>query len=303
MLTLIEAAKLVQNPLQRGVVEVIAASSPVLDKLPFMEVSGNAYQFNREETLPGADFRAINENYIESTGILDPQTEPLKVFGGTSRVDRALVKTQGNLNDLRAMQDAMKAKACALDFTRAFFKGDHLVNPRQFDGIQKRISGSQLLSAGSASGGDALTLAMLDELLDQVAGGADMLFMNKTMRRKTNALMRAAGQAIETVSDVFGRQIPTYAGIPIGVIEFDADGNEILGFNEANPGGGTPASTSIYACRFGVQEHVSGLQAGALEVIDNGLVGVWYETLIEWICSITVFNPRSAARLCGVKAA
>ena len=304
MLTLIEAAKLNQNPLQRGVVEVIAGSSPVLDKLPFMEVSGNAYQFNREETLPGVAFRAINENYTESTGVLDPITEPLKVFGGTSRVDRALVKTQGNLNDLRAVQDGMKAKAAALDFTKAFFKGDEQGDPRQFDGLQKRLgSGSQLLQAGSTSGGDALTLAMLDELIDAVQSGPDMIFMNKTMRRKVNALMRQAGQAIETVSDVFGRQIPAYAGIPVGVIEKDAQGQEILGFTESNPGGGSPASTSIYAVRFGVQEAVSGLQAGALEVIDNGLVGVWYETLIEWVCAITIFNPRSAARLCGLKAA
>lgn len=300
MLTLIEASKLIQNPLQRGIVELIAASTPVLERLPFMEVAGNAYNFNRELTLPGADFRAINEAYIESTGIADPITEPLKVLGGTSKVDRALVKTQGNLNDLRAIADSQKAKATGLNFTKYFFKGDAASEPRAFDGLQKRISGPQLLTAGNTSGGDALTLAKLDEMLDQVQGGADMIFCNKTMRRRINSLMRAAGQAIELVEDAFGRQIPAYAGIPIGIIELDAEGNEILGFSEANPGGGTPASTSIYACRFAVQEAVSGLQAGPMEVVDNGLVGVWYETLVEWICSFTIFNPRSAARLWGV---
>ena len=44
-----------------------------------------------------------------------------------------------------------------------------------------------------------LTLAKLDEMIDQVQGSPDVLFMNKTMRRKINALMRAAGQATETV--------------------------------------------------------------------------------------------------------
>ena len=52
------------------------------------------------------------------------------------------------------------------------------------------------------------------------------------MRRALNASMRAQNQATETVSDVFGRQIPAYAGIPIGVIEEDAEGNPILGFDE-----------------------------------------------------------------------
>ena len=49
--------------------------------------------------------------------------------------------------------------------------------------------------------------------------------------------------------------------------------------------------------RFGVNEFCSGLQAGPLEVIDNGLTGVWYETLIEWIASFTLFNGKSAAWL------
>ncbi len=303
MLTLVEAAKLAQDPLQRGVIEVFARTSPVLEKLPFLPVNGNAYQYNLEETLPGVAFRGVNEPYTESTGIVNPNTEALKIFGGTSKVDRALVKTQGNLNDLRAVHDGMKAKAAALDFTKAFFKGDSQANIRQFDGLQKRLVGKQLLQAGSTSGGDPLTLAMLDELIDSVHGGPDMLFMNKPIRRKVNSLMRAANQAVETVSDSFGRQIPAYAGVPIGVIEGDAEGNEILGFTEACPGGGAPASTSIYAVRFGVKEYVSGLQAGDLEVIDQGLVDVWYQTLIEWICSIAVFNPRSAARLWGVNAA
>ena len=107
--------------------------------------------------------------------------------------------------------------------------------------------------------------------------------------------MRSQGQASETVSDVFGRQIPAYAGIPIGVIEEDAEGNAILGFDEED--GKDDNTTSIYAARFGVQEWVSGLQAGPMEVIDQGLVDVWYQTMIEWICSIAIFHPRAAARL------
>ena len=134
----------------------------------------------------------IRKGITESTGIVNPMSETLKIFGGTGRVDRALVKTQGNLNDLRSIQDGMKAKSAALDFTKVFFKGDESSDPKAFDGLQKRIVGNQLLAAGSTSGGDPLTLAMLDELLDQIQGGADMLFMSKTMRRKINSLMRAA---------------------------------------------------------------------------------------------------------------
>lgn len=303
MLTLIEQAKLVQDPLARGVIEEFPRNSAVLERLPFMNVSSDSYKYNREASLPGVAFRGINENYDESTGVINPVTESLSVLGGHSDVDRVLVKTQGNINSIRAIHDGLKAKSASLFFTKCFFKGDSESEPRSFDGLQERLTGSQLIDMGSTSGGDTLTLAKLDELIDAVQGGPDVLFMNKTMRRKVNTLIRAAGQATETVSDSFGRMINAYAGIPIGVIENDEQDNAILTFTEAAPGGGSSVCTSIYAVRFGVSEYVSGLQCGPLEVIDHGLYagGIHYRTTIEWICGLACFSSKSAARLRGIK--
>lgn len=300
-ITLLEAAKLVQNPLQRGVIEIFPRVSPVLERLPFFNVNGQAYVYNQEETLPGVAFRGINATYTESTGVVNPVTERLYVLGGISPVDRALVKTQGNVNNLRATYDGMKAKAVALEFTKKFFKGSSETDPNEFDGLEARLTGNQVINAGNTSGGDALTTDKLDELIDSVQGSPDVLFMNKAMRRKVNALVRESSQATEAVSDAFGRRLFSYAGIPIAVIEEDKDGNLILPFTEDNPGGGTAASTSIYAVRFGAAEWVSGLQAGAMDVEDLGLNSTKYETLIEWICGMGVFHPKAAARLRGIK--
>ena len=280
MLTLTEASKLIQNPLQRGVVETFARTSPVLERLPIMDVNGNAYSYNVEQTLPGIAFRDYNTSYTESTGVVNPHTEKLYIMGGISSVDRALVKTQGSVNNIRAIHDNMKAKAAALTFTAKFFNGDNTTAATEFDGLKERLTGSQALTYTGS-----LTLEKVDELIDGVIGGPTALFMSKTTRRTVNALRRAAGQATEVVSDSFGRQIDAYAGIPIGVIEEDKDGAAIL------------ADGEIYAIRMGVQEYVSGLQAGGMEVIDLGLNRTQYETLIEWICGIAVFHPKAAARL------
>ncbi|MBG0789651.1 MAG: phage major capsid protein [Desulfovibrionaceae bacterium] len=301
-ITLLEAAKLVQNPLMRGVIEIFPRTSPVLERLPFFPVNGQAYVYNQEETLPGVAFRGINESYTESTGVVNPQTERLYVLGGLSAVDRALVKTQGNVNNLRATYDGMKAKAVALEFTKKFFKGDSEDDVNEFDGLETRLTGNQVVDMGSSDGGDTLTLTKLDEMMDAVQGGPDVLFMNKTMRRKVNALIRAAGQATETVSDAFGRQLSSYGGVPIAVIEQDKDGNEILGFSEPDlDNGDKSVTTSIYAVRFGAAEWVSGLQAGDMDVVDLGLNRTKYETLIEWVCGMGVFHPKAAARLRGIK--
>lgn len=302
-LTLLEAAKLATDPLQRGVIEVFPRTSPVLERLPFLTVSSDSYKYNQEATLPGIAFRGIGEGYTESTGVVNPQVETLSILGGVSDVDRVLVKTQGNINNLRATHDGLKAKAAALKFTRTFFKGDNSTSPKEFDGLENRLTGDQVLDAGSTSGGDALTLDKLDDLLDSVAGGADVLYLNKTLRRKVNTLVRAAGQASEIVSDSFGRQLQAYAGVPMAVIEDDETGAAILDFTEDNPGGGAAASSSIYACRLGVSEFVSGLQCGSMDVIDQGLYsgGTAYRTLIEWITGMAVFHPKAAARLRGIK--
>ncbi len=300
-ITLLEAAKLVQDQLARGVIEIFPRVSPVLERLPFFPVTGQAYKYNREETLPGVAFRGINESYTESTGVVNPQVEALYVLGGISAVDRALVQTQGNVNNLRATYDSLKSKAVALEYTKKFFKGNSATDPNEFDGLQTRLTGAQVVDMGSSAGGDTLTLAKLDEMLDQVQGSPDCIFCNKTIRRKINSLMRASSQATETISDSFNRQLLSYAGVPVAVIEDDKDGNPILAFDEADSNGDAASCTSIYAVRFGAAEYVSGLQSGDMAVIDLGLNKTKYETLIEWICGLGVFHPKAAARLRGIK--
>jgi len=287
-LTLLEASKLSQDSLRAGIIEIFPRSSAVLERLPFYGIAGNSYTYNREQTLPNVAFRGLNQSYTPDTGVINPITESLVILGGLSQVDRVLVKSQGNVNNIRAIHDGQKAKAASLEYTRCFFKGDSSSNNKEFDGLSVRLTGDQTIDMNGV-----LTLSKLDELIDAVIGSPDVLFMNKTMRRKVNALMRAAGQATETVNDAFGRQINVYAGIPIGIIEQDKDENEILGFDEDG------STTSIYACRFGF-EMLSGLQNGSIDVEDLGLVETMYKTLIEWLTGLIIWHGKSAARLYGI---
>jgi hypothetical protein len=308
-LTLAEAAKSESNPLRAGVIEIFARSSPVMEFSTFQEISGNAYRYNLEGELPGIAFRGINEGYTESTGILNPQIESLAIAGGDSDTDKALMKSRptNSIGELRAIYDGMKVKAFSGFITRNFFNGDSTSEPRAFDGMSRRCQGTQLISAGATSGGDTLTLAMLDELIDSVDVGDEsdtIFFMNRVMRRKVNALMRAAGQTQEPITSQFGKQMNVYAGLPIGVIEADETGTEILRFNEAAPGGGSSVCTSIYLVRFAPDEYVSMLEANpGLEVADLGELQTKpaFRTRVEWMLSPAVFNKRGVARLRGVK--
>ena len=240
--------------------------------------------------MPNVGFRGLNENYTANTGVINPVTESLKIYGGISQTDRSLTKTQGNVNDIRAIHDGLKAKAAALKFTTSFFNGDSQSDPKEFDGLARRLTGNQVIQINGS-----LTLEALDRVIDRVVGRPDVIFCSKAIRRKINALMRAAGQAKETVTDAFGRQINAYGGIPIETIDEDSAGAEVLGFDEAS------STCSLYVCRFGVMEFLSGLQASDIEVLDLGLKGIFFETLIEHISSIALFHGKSAARLSRIR--
>jgi hypothetical protein len=297
-LTLLEAEKYSQDVLRRGVIETFARNSAVFELLPFMEITGNAYAYNQEQTLPGIAFRGVNDAYVESAGVINQESEKLTILGGDVDVDRFLAQTRGNINDLRAIQTEMKSKALALEWTKTFFKGDVAQNANAFDGLEKRVTGNQVITAGA--NGATLTLSMLDELIDAVEGEPDVLFMSKAMRREVKKLLQASQHYVENGSDAFGRPVATYAGIPLRVIETDASGAEILGFNETQ--GTATNAGSIYAVKFGADQYVSGLRNGAVNVRDLGEIDAKpvFRTRIEFYSGLAVFHPRAVARLQGI---
>lgn len=300
-LTLLEAAKLHSGDVLRSaIIELYAGSSDILATLPFVNISGNALKYNREEALPGVGFRGVNEAYSESTGVLNPITEALVIAGGDLDVDKFIVDTQGA--DQRSVQEAMKIRALGLSWTSKFLKGDSASDPREFDGLQTRLTGNQVLVAGTTSGGDALSLAKLDALIDQVLD-PQYLIMNKTMRRRLTAAARLStvGGYITYSQDSFGKTVTKYNDLPILIVDLDNAGSTILPFTEAAPTGGQAQTCSIYCVSYG-DGMLSGIQNGPIDVRDLGELNTKpaYRTRVEWYSGIAMYNGRAAARLKGI---
>jgi hypothetical protein len=300
-LTLVEAAKQSDNPIQSAIIEMYAANSDILQFLPFETIGGNALRYNREDTLPGVGFRGVNESYTESTGILNPMTEPLVIAGGDLDVDTFILSTMG-MNQ-RSVQENMKVKALALAWTKQFVKGDSSTDPRGFDGLQVRLTNNQLVEAGSTDGGDALSLQKLDELIDTVENPTHLI-MSKAMRRLLTAAARDAdvGGYITWDVDAFGRQIARYNDLPILIADYDNNGDSILAFDEVGSGGSTATATSIYCVSF-TDGMLSGIQNGTIDARDLGELQTKpaMRTRVEWFSGIACFHGRSAARLRGIK--
>jgi hypothetical protein len=301
-LTLLESAKLAAmngETKRAGVIAMFAQMSAWLRVMAFDNILGNAYAYNREASLPGVAFRGINESYTESTGVVNPQAEALRIAGGDLDVDTALVKMHGI--GVRAQHEAMKIKALAAAITDAVINGDSTSNAREFDGLRNRVVGAQLIDNGSTSGGDPLSLTKLDETIEAVPG-ANAILIPRLMRPRFTAAMRnqtLTGNILQTKDD-FGRTVTTYNDIPLIAAYPDNDGVDPLQFNEAGSGGGTTAA-SIYVVRFG-DGYVKGIQNGEMEVRDLGELDAEpkYRTRVEWLMGMAVEHGRAAARLRGI---
>lgn len=296
-LTLLEAAKLeTGNVVRQTIIEMYAGSSDILAALPFEGIEGNSISYNRESSLPGVGFRGVNEAYTASTGVLNPITERLVIAGGDLDVDKFIVRTQGQ--NQRAVHEAMKIRALGLAWTRKFIKGDTSSDPREFDGLQTRVTGGQVISAGSTANGAALSLSKLDEAIDQTLN-ATHLVMSKAMARKFSAAARSTsvGGYINWEKDEFGRRILEYNDLPIITVDLDNTETAILGFTEASSSG-TATSTSIYVVSLGPMG-LTGIQNGSVEAVDLGELDTQpvYRTRVEWYNGMAIYHGRAVTRL------
>jgi hypothetical protein len=310
--TLAESAKLSNNTLRAGVIETFIELSPVLDRLPLMEIEGNAYVYNQEATLPGVAFRAVNAGYTEGTGAFTQKTESLAILGGDADVDRFIQQTRSNVQDQRAAQTRMKVKAATYMFQDTFINGDVSVDANSFDGLKKRLTGAQVIDAatnglaviGADSAARQTFFDKIDELLAAVPG-ADALYMNATIKGKFKGAARREGHW-DVTRDDFGRPVDTYNGVPLLDIGTKGDGTLVIPQTETQGTAGNIAS-SIYAVAYGEGEGdngVTGLTNGGVQVDDLGELETKpaLRTRIEFYCGVALFGGQAAGRLMHVLA-
>lgn len=302
-INLVEAMKLARNGGEvekAAIIAMFARASDLLAVWPFDDIEGNAWSYNREGVLPGIAFRGVNESYTESTGIINPRTESLRIIGGDLDLDTFIEKTGGS--GIRETHEGMKIKQMAADVTRVLIKGDASTQPREFDGLQVRLVGDQLIEAGSTDGGDAMSLIKLDEAIDATVNPSHII-MNKAMRRRMTAAARnsSVGGHIDFTKDEFGRRITVYADIPILVAYSDNGGTDPLAFDEVGSGGSTATATSLYVVGLG-DGLVKGIQNGGMDIRNLGEQdsGPRVRTRVEWFVGMAIEHGRAATRLRGI---
>jgi HK97 family phage major capsid protein len=289
-LTLTEAAKLSNDIVVQGVIETMVKESPILQRLPFIEVNGNAITYNRENAQPTAAWFAVGDTWTESTPTFTQLTKSLTILGGDADVDNYIATTRSNVQDIEAAVLELKSKAVPYEFEDKFLNGTGASN--QPNGLVNEVTGPQTITA--ATNGTQLTLQLLDQLIDMVKPGQpDLLLMSRRSRRALNQLVRASGAFLETRQTEFGTFQEFYAGIPIGVTDFQLD-TEVQG--SANN------ASSIWALQFGEGRLIGMQGAGGLQVERIGSLETKDATCwrVKWYVNFAVMADLALARLKGI---
>lgn len=305
-ITLVEYKKDSPDSLERIFVENMVAESDVLTVIPFLPANMGKRAFMRISELPTVANRAFNAAGNEDTGKVNLLEEDTFIMDEYIHVDRAIIDRLGP--GYRARQERIKTIAIAQNATRMILQGSNTDDPREPDGLQARCTttDTNYFVAGTTSGGDALSLAKLDQLKRSVNKPTHFI-ADYSMAHRFDTAARdpdLTNNQVNITTDDMGRMVTTFAGLPILWGYEPDDSPSILPFTEAAPTGGQLQTSSIYCVSFRSDRFYAAEQT-ALMVDDEGMLRgqPFMSTHIKWDWGLVYEHPRSASRLAGITAA
>lgn len=300
--TLAQSAKLAQDELVAGIIENIVTTNYFFDILPFDGIEGNALAYNREATLGDTEALGVDGTITAKAAATFTQvTDELTTLVGDAEVDALIQATRSGMNDQTGVQIASKAKSVGRLYQNQMINGDG--TGANIDGLLNRLPASQVVTSLTANG-DALSFAILDELIDLVKdkdGEVDYIMMHARTIRSYKALARGAGGAglIETITLPTGRQVIGYNGVRI----FRNDWLPI----DQTKGTGTALTTVIAGTLDdGSRNHgIAGLtaaNASGINVIDVGESETKNNRIwrIRWFAGLALFSELGIAYADGI---
>ena len=326
-LTLTQLEYLSTDEMKKGIMKTIIKESPILARLPFVTITGNAYLYNCETTEAGAQWATVGDIITESPPIYEQRTTHLHNLIGDADVDEFMRQTRTNVQDLTSSIIELKAKAIAYEFEKQFIYGgvSSTADANSFDGMLKLIAECDATDGAAAAdlnptdntqvidqtalASDSATLSLLkmDELVDAVRPGKpDCLIMSRMARRDVNSLMHASGVGLAVDKDEFGRMNSMWGDRPILINDFIKD-------NMTNPTSGIvdldayvyatghangTNSYVIFACKFG-EDAFHGIQNLGIQVEPIGTLETKdaKRTRVKWYCGTAMPGLRSCAVL------
>ena len=218
--TLAEAGKLIQDDLVRGVAQDIITVNPIFERLPFEQFTGQAIVVNRENALGDAGFYAVNSTITHKTAATYTQAtySPTSIIGDAEVNGLVQATSESDGVDQMGLEISSKSKNIGRLYQQGMATGDG--SAPNMNSLHTLVDSSQYTTASATQ---ALSFALLDELLDLVTiknGQVDFIMMHRRTMRSFRALVRALGGVdANTIVAFEGTQqeqkVLTYSGVPV----------------------------------------------------------------------------------------
>jgi hypothetical protein len=302
-----------ENVLRAVVINEMLGAAPVLNFAEFYEMTGSADTPLKAATAVGGAERTINNDY--NTNLTAPVygSVALKIYGDKIETDLAYERRGLNIGSERTRQLVKFAQGLGRHLQDHMINGDVDSDPKQFNGLKKRIGANESIILGGGANGAQVLLGnsdaaiasqqmfkeSVDQLLAGVIGGASVLIVPpKGISRMTTIGMQFVQKG--AVDAVFADQLGVYNGVPVVNAGYKKDGSSlVIGYAETQ--GTSTDCTSFYAVRFGEKENTTFATNVGVQVKDRGLVGVLYTTMVDFDLDMEILNPKSAWRLKGIR--
>lgn len=273
-LTLAEAAKVMTDPLTKGVAMMLLRQSDIIGRVPFKKVGGLTVKQVRALTLPSAGFRKVNAGYTPGGGQTEQVEWAVKGLGGDVDIDKVYTHITDWIEDPHVTQLKMKAQAVASEFNYYFMKGSPTVDADGFYGLEylcDQLDSRQKIVVGSAgtpfdpTASTANTNKYIDMMceLNELVGGATCYFCNFSQKVGAGAVLRRSGM-LDTTKDQFDRTVFTFQGASIVDVGLKRDQSTEIITDTEDPGDGGEDTTSMYAVRFG-EDELCGIKLNELD--------------------------------------
>lgn len=333
--TLADYEKLINDPVKAGIAHTILVEDPLLQYLPFKGITSNTIKYKMETAEAAADFYAVGDTWTEGTPTWEERTADLAILGGDADVDAFVKATMGQQEPIEAEIITLKAKAIGNRFAKNSILGRTTSTAaystaNSFKGLMRLLAECESSSTTDLDGGlpgadgnnaqvvtaasgasAALTLALIDELIDKVKPKPTHLIMSRLARRKLNTLARAAGTNLEHDKNALGFPVTRYGEqiilIADGILDNCDDPSgvftAIATYDTTQTRAATHDISPIFAVRIG-EDGFCGITSAALGMIQTEDIGKVQtkdatRTRIKFYCGLALFNKLAAAALMG----
>ena len=270
-----EANKLTQSELLAGIVQEIYESGQLIQRLPVTGIDSLSLKWNREKTLPVADFYDTGDviPWTSDVEYADQTEFTIKQIIRQDPIDEKTSKNYRNVNDYKAILTSQLSKGCLRTMENYFIYGDIVANPKAFDGFHRLISATQAVDAAETAG----SLIALKRVIRMCKPRPDFLLMSPVIWDRlswaqqfgiadsNNSRQQVAGFAWD--KDDFGASILKYDGVPLWPSDYMVAENAnsgVIGTGTRSKHNTGTAQYSILAIRLGqIEDGGTSMLVGA----------------------------------------